>query len=107
MKSLFSRKAFQYFDLAKKNKKKKEWFTKNKELYEASVKDPYGILIREMEHRFSRKLPGIVMSPKKISRPLRPKNKAELLGFVKASSMFYFSEKNTLLHFSYFHKLNY
>lgn len=95
MQTLFSRKTFQYFDLAKKNKKKKEWFAKNKELYELSVKDPYGILIREMDHRFSRQVPGIILSPKKISRPLRPKNKAEIMGYVKASSMFYLSEKQT------------
>lgn len=95
MKTLFTKKTFQYFDLAKKNKKKKEWFLKNKELYEAAVKDPYSILIREMDHRFSHKLPEIVISSKKISRPLRPKNKAELQGYVKAGAMFYFSQKQT------------
>lgn len=95
MKSLFSKKTFQYFDLAKKNKKKKAWFLKNKALYETAVKDPYSILIDEMNSRFSEKLPHIVMSPRKISRPLRPKNKAELLGYVKAGAMFYFSEKQT------------
>jgi hypothetical protein len=88
MKTLFTRKTFQYFDLAKKNKKKKEWFTKNKDLYELSVKEPYGILIREMDHRLAHKTPGIVMTPRKISRPLRPKHKAETMGYVKAGSIF-------------------
>lgn len=95
MKSLFSRKTFQYFDLAKKNKKKKDWFTKNQELYETAVKEPYSILIREMEHRFADRLPRIVLSPRKISRPLRPKGKAEEHGYVKAGSMFFLSEKQT------------
>ena len=95
MKSLFTRKTFQYFDLAKKNKKKKEWFTKNKELYDENVKFPYEILIKEMAQRLSRKLPDIMITPRKISRPLRPKNKAEEMGYVKAGSMFYFSEKQT------------
>lgn len=95
MKSLFSRKAFQYFDLAKKNKKKKAWFLKNKELYEEAVKAPMAELISEMDHRLSRKVPHILMSPRKISRPLRPENKALEQGWVKASSMFFLSEKQT------------
>ncbi len=95
MKSLFTRKTFQYFDLAKKNKKKKEWFLKNKAFYEEAVRDPFGLMIREMDHRFSRSLPGIDLNPRKVSRPLRPKNKAEELGYVKAGSFFYLSEKQT------------
>jgi uncharacterized protein (TIGR02453 family) len=95
MKSLFSRNTFQYFDLAKKNKKKKAWFDKNKALYNDSVKEPFEILIQEMNHRFAHKLPAIVIGNRKLSRPLRPKNKAEEHGYVKASAMFYFSEKQT------------
>jgi len=95
MKSLFTRKTFQYFDLAKKNKNKKQWFEKNKDLYEAGVKEPYSILIREIEQRFSRELPRIIINTRKISRPLRPANKAETMGYVKAGSMFYLSEKAT------------
>jgi uncharacterized protein (TIGR02453 family) len=95
MSSLFSRKTFQYFELAKKHTKKKDWFNKNKELYEVSVKEPYSILIHEMSERFSAKLPGIAIKSQKLSRPLRPSNKAVVMGYVKASSMFYFSEKQT------------
>jgi len=95
MKPLFTRKTFQYFDLAKKNKKKKAWFEKNKELYLSAVKGPMAELVAEMDHRFSRKVPHIVMSARKISRPLRPENKAKEHGWVKASSMFFLSEKQT------------
>jgi uncharacterized protein (TIGR02453 family) len=95
MKSLFTRQTFQYFDAAKKNKKKKEWFLKNKEKYEAAVKEPFSILIRELDERLSLKLPRILIAPRKISRPLRPKNKAEVMGFVKASTMFFLSERQT------------
>lgn len=95
MKSLFTRRAFQYFELAQKNKKKKIWFEKNRELYESAVKEPYTILIKELNARISSKVPGILIDPRKISRPLRPKNKADTLGYVKAGSMFYFSQKQT------------
>lgn len=95
MKSPFSRKTFQYFDLAKKNKKKKQWFTKNKDLYESAVREPMVLLLQEMDHRFSGKVPHIVMSPRKISRPLRPENKAIEHGWLKASTMFFLSEKQT------------
>ncbi len=95
MKSLFSRKTFHYFELAKKNTRKKEWFTKNKELYESHVREPFTFLLAEMDRRFADQLPQINISPRKISRPLRPKNKAELMGHVKASAMFYLSEKQS------------
>ena len=95
MKALFTRKTFQYFDLAKKNKFKKGWFEKNKDLYEETIKEPYSVLIREIDHRYSHRLPGVVISPRKISRPLRPAAKAEEHGYVKAGAMFFLSEKNT------------
>jgi uncharacterized protein (TIGR02453 family) len=95
MKSLFTRKTFEYFDLAKKNKFKKGWFEKNKDHYELAVKEPYTILLRELDARLSQKLPLIVISPRKISRPLRPLAKAEEHGYVKAGSMFYLAEKTT------------
>lgn len=95
MKSLFSRKTFQYFEAAKKNKKKKDWFLKNKDQYEAVVKEPYTILIRELDERLSARLPRILIAPRKISRPHRPKNKAEVLGYARASAMFFLSERQT------------
>lgn len=95
MKSLFSRKTFQYFELAKKAKKKKDWFKKNKDAYEVSVREPFEILVRELGERVSGKLPGIVISPRKLSRPLRSKAQAVEQGYTRASCMFYFSEKQT------------
>lgn len=94
-KSLFTRKTFQYFDLAKKNKFKKGWFEKHRDEYAAAVKEPYGELIRELDHRLGNRLPGILLSPRKISRPVPPAKKAETHGHVKAGAMFYLSEKTT------------
>lgn len=95
MKSLFSRKTFQYFDQAKKQKKKKDFLAKNQELYLEAVKEPFVFLLGEMNHRFSDKLPGIVISPRKLCRPLRAKDKAEAQGYTRASANFFLSEKAT------------
>jgi uncharacterized protein (TIGR02453 family) len=95
MPSLFTRKTFQYFDQAKKNKFKKGWFEKNKQQYAEAVKEPYSFLILEMARRFSEKLPGVVMNPRKIARPMRPAHKHEEHGYVKAGAMFFLSEKTT------------
>lgn len=94
-KALFTRKTFQYFDLAKKNKFRKGWFEKNKELYELAVKEPYTLLLKELDHRIGQRLPNILVSPRKISRPVRPLAKAEEHGYVKAGAMFYLGEKTT------------
>lgn len=95
MPSLFTRKTFQYFHQAKKNKFKKGWFEKNRAFYEESVREPYALLIRELASRLSAELPGITLSPRKISRPIRPAHKAKEHGYVKAGAMFFLSEKTT------------
>jgi uncharacterized protein (TIGR02453 family) len=99
MKSLFRRKIFTYFVDAKKNftkgKNKREWFEKNLAVYEHEVKEPFGFLLRELEHRLGRRLPLIDISPRKLSRPLRQKGKAEEHGLVRASANFYLSQKAT------------
>jgi uncharacterized protein (TIGR02453 family) len=73
--SQFSQKTFDYFDLAKKNSKNEKWFLKNKALYEEHVKEPFSILLQQLDLRFGDQLPSIEINPKKISRPLRPANK--------------------------------
>lgn len=79
----FSEKTFKYFDLAKKNKFNKEWFEKNKSLYEDHVKLPFSYLIQLLNQEIGKDLKKIEISPKKITRPLRPSNKAQDLGWVK------------------------
>lgn len=77
MASQFSTKTFQYFDLAKKNQMNEKWFEKNKSLYEEHVKEPFSILIQQLDLRFGDQLPKVDMNPKKVSRPLRPVHKRE------------------------------
>lgn len=93
--TLFTRKTFRYFDDAKKNKFKKGWFEKHKDEYAALIKAPYGELILEIDHRLGNRLPAVIVSPRKVSRPVPPKAKAETHGYVKAGAMFYLSEKTT------------
>lgn len=95
MPTLFNRKTFQYFDLAKKNKFKKGWFEKNKKSYEEVIKEPYSLLIREFSQRYGERLPHVIINPRKISRPVRPAHKAKEHGYVKAGAMFFLSEKTT------------
>lgn len=95
MPALFTRKTFQYFDLAKKNKFKKGWHEKNKNFYAEAVREPYTVLLRELDQRLGHKIPRVVIGPRKISRPLRPAHKAEEHGYVKAGAMFFISEKST------------
>lgn len=79
----FSDKTFKYFDLAKKNKFNKEWFEKNKSMYEDHVKLPFSYLLQKLNQEIGKELKKIEVSPKKITRPLRPSNKAKDLGWVK------------------------
>ena len=98
MASQFSNKTFQYFDLAKKNQMNEKWFVKNKPLYGEHVKEPFSILIQQLDLRFGDKLPRIELSPKKVSRPLRPKNKQEPgKGIVKSESHVTLWEKKVSL----------
>jgi len=75
MASQFSKKTFEYFDLAAKNTRNENWFLKNKELYEEHVKEPFSILIQQLDLRIGDKLSKIEINPKKVSRPLYAANK--------------------------------
>lgn len=99
MASQFSDKTFQYFDLAKKNQMNEKWFLKNKSLYEEHVKEPFSILIQQLDLRFGEKLPGIEINPKKVSRPLRPAHKqGPGEGIIKAESHVTLCEKKVSLY---------
>lgn len=96
MASQFSKKTFEYFDLAAKNQKNENWFLKNKGLYEEHVREPFGILIQQLDLRFGDKLPKIEINPKKISRPLYAANKRTPgKGIIKTQSHATLWEKQT------------
>lgn len=91
----FSKETFKYFELAKKNSKNKAWFDKNKDLYESAVKAPLSALLIEIGKKYQKNLPRILVGPEKITRPLRPKNRAAEEGFIKSNCHFSLSEKQT------------
>jgi uncharacterized protein (DUF2461 family) len=59
------------------------------------VKEPFVFLLGEMSHRFADQLPGVLIGPRKLCRPLRAKDKAEAQGYTRASANFFLSEKTT------------
>ena len=92
----FTRKTFAYFDNAKANRFDKEWFNQNEELYKEHVKEPFQFLINAININIGDKLDIINdQSYKSISRPLRPKNKANEKGFVKDFISTDIAEKKT------------
>ena len=94
----FSNKTFQYFDQAKKNKNNLKWFEKNRILYQESVRKPFAHLVELMQKELQRDLPRIEISPRSITRPLRPKNRAERGGgLVKDFSHLSLAEKRSSL----------
>ena len=92
----FSKSTFRYFDQAKKNANKKEWFQKNEELYLNEVRRPLGELLIKIWEKFGDELPKIEISPKKVTRPLRSKNKISPgNSLIKTQASFFLSEKVT------------
>jgi len=96
MATQFTKKTFEYFDLAAKNTKNENWFLKNKGLYEEHVKEPFSVLIQQLDLRLGDKLSKIEINPKKVSRPLYAANKrAPGKGIIKTQSHVTFMEKQT------------
>jgi uncharacterized protein (DUF2461 family) len=77
MSKKFSASTFKYFASAKKNTKNKDWFLKNKELYQKDVHEPFENLILEIKKKLQSELPDLRIDSKLITRPTRPANKAQ------------------------------
>jgi uncharacterized protein (TIGR02453 family) len=71
----FTDKTFKYFDQAKKNKTKLVWFESNKDIYQTAVREPFARAIEQISKALASDLPRFEMSPKSITRPVRPKNR--------------------------------
>ena len=96
MPTNFSKSTYAYFAAAKKNTNNKDWFLKNKPLYDENVKIPFEHLISEIRKKLQTKLPDLRIDSKLITRPTRPANKAQS-GIVKNFSYATITEKRTSL----------
>jgi uncharacterized protein (TIGR02453 family) len=93
MSEKFTVHTFKYFDDANKNINKRAWFEKNQDRYQEHVKEPFSFLINQIKEEIQ--LPKILIHPKKITRPLRPKNREKANGAVKNFTHATFWEKKT------------
>ena len=94
MGTKFPAETFRYFKLAAKNRQKKEWFEKNRELYESAVREPFALIVTRLHEEFGADLPKIEIAPKKIVKPLRRNYDVET-GVVRSTSSIFLSEKPT------------
>lgn len=96
MNGRFSRRTFEYFEGAAKNRKNLKWFLKNESLYQEEVKLPFSTLLNKIEIDVKDKFPGVSFDPRKISLPVyRTENIPEDGTVVKPFSWAFLSEKKT------------
>ena len=90
----FSPNAFEYFDIAHRQKKNKAWLEKHLDEYEEFVSKPFVALVELLHQEFSGDLPKIDFLKRRISRPLRRNRDADG-GIVRTQATAYFAEKTT------------
>jgi len=94
----FSRDTFKYFDSAARNKNNLLWFEKNKTQYLEKVRAPFSELVETIGAEFQSQLPRIEITSRSITRPVRPKNRAdEDGGLIKNFAHITLWEKKTSL----------
>jgi uncharacterized protein (TIGR02453 family) len=92
----FSRRTFEYFDLAHANRTNKTWFEKNKGLYLEHVRAPFANLVERLGARLGPELPRINFVPRKIVRPVYSKHRPQPDGaVVRPQTRAYFAEKQS------------
>ncbi|RYZ97380.1 MAG: DUF2461 family protein, partial [Proteobacteria bacterium] len=90
----FSKLTFEYFELARKNRKNGAWFEKNKNLYLDHVKAPFANLIELLDMHVGPRLPDIAIAKRKIKRPIYSKNRPQPDGsVVRPQTSAYFAQK--------------
>lgn len=96
MADKFTASTFRYFDGARRNRKNRDWFTKNLSLYNEHVAEPFAALIGRIDSEFGGELPRIAIANKKVSQPLYRANRIPEDGtVVKPQASVYFSENKT------------
>lgn len=77
---MFEANLFKYYDDAHAKKFEPGWFEKNQKCYQEAVKKPFQDFIQALHLALDENTP---LNPKKISRPVRPKNRHQDQGIVK------------------------
>ncbi len=91
----FTRKTFAYFDGAHRHAADREWFDVHKEQYVEHVEVPFTHLILSLRERLDGSLPGIVFSPRKISKPLKRQSKDNTGPLLRSKATAFFAETAT------------
>lgn len=96
MNGRFSRKTFEYFDGAARNRRNLKWFIRNRSLYEEEVKLPFTVLLNKISVDAKDHFQGVSFDPRKISLPTyRTENIPEDGTVVKPFTWAFLSEKKT------------
>ena len=91
----FSRKTFTYFDGARRHSSDKEWFDAHRKQYAEHVEVPLTHLILSLKERLADSLPGVVFSPRRISKPLKRQSKGKEGPLLRPNATAYFAETAT------------
>lgn len=94
---MFSRKTFEYFEGAEKNRRNLKWFGRNRSLYDESVRAPFSELLKNLKEKAGPLFPEIHFSPQKICLPVYRENFPEDGTLVKPFTWAFLSEKRTSL----------
>ena len=91
----FTRKTFAYFDGARRHASDRLWFDAHKKQYIEHVEVPFTYLILSFKERLADTLPGILFSPRKISKPLRRQSKGKDGALLRSKATAFFAETAT------------
>jgi uncharacterized protein (DUF2461 family) len=90
----FSNKSFKYFDAAGEHRIDRSWFEDHRSLYDEGVRQPFCHLLERIKEQQGRALPRIKIETAKVTRPLRPSNRADDQGLAINFSFATLCEKN-------------
>lgn len=91
----FTPKTFAYFDGARRHASDREWFDAHKTQYEQHVEVPLTHLILSLKEQLSASLPGILFSPRRISKPLKRQSREKDGPLLRHKATAFFAETAT------------
>lgn len=92
---MFTRKTFEYFEAAEKNRRSLKWFGRHREDYEENVKAPFTGLLKELKEKSGHLFPEVSFSSQKVCLPVYRENFPEDGTLVKPFTWAFLSQKKT------------